>query len=254
MKRAISNIGFTKEDEPAAFSAMRDCGCTGLEISPTRLVGENPYKKVREAEAALANSGFFAPSMQSIWYGQTGNLFCAEDAPRLRAYTRAACAFAAALHCPSLVFGCPRGRVMLLGQTPRDAEAFFTAIAADAAEVGTTVSLEANPAMYGTNFCNTSEEAFAFAARVPQLGVNYDIGALLANGENVHTLAQNLAAVRHVHLSEPGLAPIEHRAVHREVAAVLRDGGYEGYVSIEMKAQPLDTVLRVLEYAAEVFA
>lgn len=255
MQLAISQIGFAKADEPAVYARMRRCGFAGLEGAPTRLAGESdPYSHTDAALAAKREAGFCIPSLQSIWYGQTGSLFCAADAPRLAVYTARAAAFAVTLGCPSLVLGCPKQRVMAPGQTARDALPFFARIAADAFAKGTAVSLEANPPVYGTNFCNTSAEAFAFAREVEHLYVNYDVGTLLTNGESLTPLADYLALVRHIHLSEPGLAPIERRAVHKELAALLRAGGYAGFVSVEMRAQPLTVVERVLEYTAEVFA
>lgn len=124
-------------------------------------------------------------------------------------------------------------------------------IAAYAREHGAAIALEANPPVYGTNFCNTSREAFAFARRVPGLAVNYDIGTLLTNGEDMAELFDNLDLVTHIHISEPGLAPIMPREMYRELAARLRRAGF---VSVEMKTQPFETAKRALEYAAEVFA
>jgi sugar phosphate isomerase/epimerase len=83
--------------------------------------------------------------------------------------------------------------------------------------------------------------------------VNYDLGTLLTNGESLEPLFEHLDQVSHIHLSEPGLAPIERRPIHRELAARLRRAGYKGFVSVEMKTQPLPVVQRVLEYVAEVF-
>ena len=83
--------------------------------------------------------------------------------------------------------------------------------------------------------------------------MNYDLGTLLTNGESLDTLFENLEQVSHIHLSEPELAPIRPRPVHRELARRLREAGYTGFVSVEMKTQPVETVRRVPEYTAEVF-
>ncbi len=259
MRLALSNIGFAAQDDEKVYALLREYGFAGLEAAPTRLVGEKPYApenlaRAKEKAALLRERfGLCIPSLQSIWYGQTGNLFCEADAPRLAAYTDAAAAFAAAVGCPSMVFGCPRQRNIPEGGRSEDARGFFETVAAAARRRGTAVALEANAAVYGTNFCNTSAEAFAFAKTVPGLAVNYDLGTALTNGEDFAALRENLALVSHVHISEPGLAPIEQRGQHRELAALLRDGGYARFVSIEMKTADFDTVRRCVDYVAEVF-
>ena len=258
MKLAISNIGFAQPDEAQVYALMQRYGFTGLEAAPTRLVGEQPYQKCAEAAriaAALhAQYGFEIPSLQSIWFGQQGNLFVPEDAVRLASVTAGATEFAAAVGCPSLVFGCPKNRFVPQGSSPKNALAFFTKIAAEAQEKNCWIALEANPAIYGTNFCNTSAEAFAFAAEVPHLKVNYDVGTLLINNESLHVLADHFALVSHIHISEPQLAPIVRRSLHNELAALLKEKDYKGFVSIEMKTQPFAEIEPAMAAVAEVFA
>ena len=60
--------------------------------------------------------------------------------------------------------------------------------------------------------------------------------------------------VSHVHISEPGLAPIERRSLHKDLALTLGAVGWKGWVSLEMKACDPDALRRSLEYVAEVFA
>jgi len=257
LRLAASNIGWAEPDDPMILSLMKELGYTGLEAAPTRLVGEAPYTKLEQA-ARLASRlrkeySLCIPSLQSIWYGQRGSLFDPADAPHLADYTCRAVDFAAAISCPSLVFGNPRQRFVPQGTNPDSAVPFFQRIASYAWAHGAVIALEANPPVYGTNFCNTSAEAFAFARRVRRLAVNYDLGTLLTNGESADLLFENLDLVSHIHLSEPGLAPLEPRPLHRELAYQLRHAGYQGFVSIEMKTQPPQSAARVLQYAAEVF-
>lgn len=109
---AISNIAWHKEDDEAVYTAMQQAGFTGLEIAPTRIFPEMPYENLTSAllfGGYLKNQwGFSVPSMQSIWYGQTGNIFNPADAEHLLDYTAEAFQFAHSLNCPSLVFGCPK--------------------------------------------------------------------------------------------------------------------------------------------------
>ncbi len=258
MKLAVSNIGFLENDAAAVFDVMQNCGFTGLEIAPSKFIGENPYAKnaaAAQKSAALRQKyGFSIVSMQSIWFGQTGNIFMPQDTARLAAYTRRAVDFAAAVGCKSLVFGCPKNRFIPADKKAADALSFFAEICAYAAQHGVCIALEANPAVYGTNFANTSTEAFDFARLVPGLKVNYDVGTLLTNGETLEVLSENLDAVSHIHISEPSLAPIERHAVHRELAQLLQRKKYTGFVSIEMKTSPLAVIQSAIELVAKEFA
>ena len=77
---------------------------------------------------------------------------------------------------------------------------------------------------------------------------------MIENKEDVSVLSGNVHLIQHVHISEPGLAPIKERALHRELKELLAEGGYQGFVSIEMARTDLDTVRRTMDYIAEVFA
>ena len=260
MKLAASNIGWTAEQDPAVWQLLGELGYQGLEIAPTRIFPEEPYRQLDEAIAfeqkMLLTYGLTIPSMQSIWYGQTGNLFVPEQAQELCEYTRQAIDFAYACQCGNLVFGCPRNRNIPEGHTAAEADDFFAQLGCYAVENDTVLALEANPPLYNTNFLNTTAEAFALAEKLanPGVKVNLDVGTMLANGETVDQLTGKIGLVNHVHISEPGLAPIQERTLHRELAALLRKEGYEGYVSVEMKAADPDTLRSCLTYVAEVFA
>ena len=258
MKLAVSNIGFAENDAAEVFDVMHTCGFTGLEIAPSKFIGENPYAKnaaaAQKAKELHAQYGFVIPSMQSIWFGQSGNLFVPQEAVHLAEYTRRAVDFAVAVGCKSLVFGCPKNRFIPDGKTEADALSFFVQICAYAAQYDVSIALEANPAVYGTNFINTSTDAFRFARLVPGLKVNYDMGTLLMNGESLDVLAENLDAVSHIHISEPSLAPLVRRAEHKMLAQLLRQKGYDGFVSIEMKTSPFAVIKSAITNVAEEFA
>ena len=178
-----------------------------------------------------------------------------DEAAALADYTAHALEFAYACHCPSLVFGCPRNRSIPEGHTAAEADSFFEQLAYLAQRRGAVIALEANPPMYNTNFLNTHKEVFALAKRLdrPGLAVNLDVGAMVAGGETAADVAAHLHRVSHVHISEPGLAPIQPRPLHRELALLLKGVGYQGFVSLEMKAAGEEELTRSLEYVAEVF-
>ncbi len=258
MKLAASQIAWAPTWEREALSILQRLGFGGLEVAPPRIAGPAPYSRLAEAAvysgAVRDEYGLAVCSLQSIWYGVVGNMFGAERAYLLE-YTKGAVRFAKAMGAGNLVFGCPKNRVKPNGARDAEALPFLKEIADYAAENGTCLSLEANPPVYGTNFMNNTKDAFAVARAVASPGcrVNLDFGTILANGESLDILKGRVGEVNHVHISEEGLAPVQPRAAHRELADILRAEGYEGYVSLEMKAVTLGAFEEAAAYLAEVF-
>lgn len=272
MKLSISNIAWTEEQDEMVYGWMRECGFEGLEIAPTRIFPENPYEHRQEA-AEWAHGlrrayGFSVPSMQSIWYGRTEGLFGSpEERKILTEYTKKAIDFAASIGCHNLVFGCPRNRCIpessvkkaadrtrkenesvdtegRNGRGDREQEAewmetavsFFRELGEYARMCGTVIGMEANPPMYHTNFINTTKEALELVRRVDSRGflLNLDVGTMLACGEDCTELQGSIRLINHVHISEPGLKPVQKRVLHRELKKILWEEHYDGFVSIEM--------------------
>jgi len=258
-KLSISNIAWGPEDDEAAYALVRDAGFAGLEIAPTRIFPDRPYENLTGAALfggyLLRRYGLTVPSMQSIWYGRTGSIFDAGQAEELLDYTAEAFAFAHAVNCPSLVFGCPKNRMLPPDTDPGKADLFFDMAGTLASRYGVRLAIEANPPVY-TNYLNHTAEAFALVKRLenPGLAVNLDLSTMLAQGETLGGFVDDLRYVSHIHISEPGLRPIEPHPMHKELALLLGAVGYKGFVSIEMGRTDLDTVRRTLSYIAEVFA
>lgn len=260
MKLAVSNIAWTASDDAAMLPYLAGHGITGLEIAPTRIFPDDPYDHAGEARAwakRLARDHHLSvASMQSIWYGRQEALFGTDaDRAALLAYTKKAIAFAAATGCTNLVFGCPRNRVRQ-GRDDAPVRAFFRDVAAAAASAGVVFALEANPPIYHTDYLNTTKDVLSLADEldVPGLGVNLDLGTMVENGETADILRGRVRRIHHVHLSEPYLRTIEHRGLHQEIATILKDEDYDGFVSLEMgKDAGLDAVRASIRYLGEVF-
>ncbi len=258
---AISNIAWSAENDSAAYDLMHRFGFEGLEIAPTRIFPETPYDHIDAARnwsrMLKTEQGFVVPSMQSIWYGRKENIFVsAQDRKVLLAYTRSAIDFAAACGISNLVFGCPRNRNMPENANPDDAIAFFGDIARYASQCGCVIGLEANPPIYNTNYINETAQALEIIDKVahPGLRLNLDLGTVIANGESLDILKNRVDVIHHVHVSEPGLKVIERRKLHRELAQMLRIGGYSGFVSIEMgRVDSLATLEQTMQYVREIF-
>ncbi|MDY7545355.1 sugar phosphate isomerase/epimerase family protein [Glaciimonas sp. Gout2] len=262
MKISASNIAWGLEDDQEVYSKMKAEGFSALEIAPTRLVPQKPYQPENIIVAAslaaeIQNSwGFGICSMQSLWYGLTERIFgTPEERAFLLQYTCSALDFAAAVGCPHVVFGSPRNRIIEHPEQRPVGEEFFAACAAYAESKSVTIGIEANPSSYGTNYLNTTPEALELVQAInsPFFKLNLDLGTMLENEENLSTLETLIPHISHVHISEPSLAAVIDRYEHQELARRLEDGGYTGWVSLEMRNLGTETLFRSLETVAKVF-
>jgi sugar phosphate isomerase/epimerase len=189
--------------------------------------------------------------MQSIWRGVFESIFGSEnDRKKLIDYTKKAIDFASAIQCENLVFGCPGNRIIPSPDFLPVAFDFFAQIGEYANSRGTVLAIEPNPPYYNTNFINTTEEAFSFCRKLNSKGVkvNVDIGTCLNYNESVDFLNENITLVNHIHISEPLLAPIKKRSLHRE----LKKLRYDRYFSIEMaNVQNIEIVKEIAIYVKE---
>ena len=256
MKLAISNIAWMPTERGAVYDEMAKAGVTGLEIAPGLFFhnAEDPFlPSPGVAHAALAeivDRGLTLVSMQSLLFGVSGAELFGDTKARanLGRGMERAIALAGRFGIPNLVFGSPSQRYVPEGlsidQALDQATDVFRSFAAAAQSAGTKISIEVNPATYGTNFLNTLDDVLHFVARVdhPAVVSMLDLGAMHMNGEFA-TIAARIPALlprlHHVHVSEPNLAPAPHdTAALTPVLAALRRVAYEKSVSIEMKRPP----------------
>jgi len=261
MKLSVSNIAWGAEDDTKMYNLLASMGYTGLEIAPTRLFGDKPYEKAEDVRAFSRelgrNHGLRICSMQSIWYGREEPIFKGvPERETLLSYSRKAAEFAKACGCSNLVFGNPKNRTIGSEADLKTALAFFRELGSIAEDCGVIFALEPNPRIYGTNFLNRTKEAADFVRLVdsPGIRMNVDFGTILDNSEDLEDVAANIDIVNHVHISEPNLLPIRESDGHRELAGILKDADYKGFVSIEMRRQPsLDPVMGAIDYVAAIF-
>jgi sugar phosphate isomerase/epimerase len=257
MRLAMSNIAWSAEERLDAYAILAEAGITGLEIAPAIFfhAEADPFvpddATAREALREMADAGLSLVSMQSLLFGVTGaGLF---DGAAARAAFEAgmhrAISLAGRFGIPNLVFGSPAQRRVPEGMAMADAldeaAAVFRRLGDAAAVAGTRITIEANPAAYGTNFLTTLEQAEAFVKAVahPAIALILDLGAMHMNNSfaSVPARLPGLAAhLNHVHVSEPDLAaaPADAAALVPVLQGLVA-AGYDKAVSIEMKRSPL---------------
>lgn len=194
---AISNIAWKPSEEDAVFDILQHYGVRGLEIAPPLAF---PHEADPFAPSATAVSAFMRKierrglelvSMQSLLFGVQDAVLFGSDAQRDRFKhgLKRATELARRLGIPNLVMGSPAHRRIPETLERGDAELLaadvFREIGDHCLEASSTLALEPNPAVYGTNFLTTIGETIEFAQKVahPAVSVNFDIGSLHLNGE-----------------------------------------------------------------------
>lgn len=261
---AVSNIAWSVAEQPAAYALLAAHDIRGLEIAPGLFLpaAADPFRPgpddIAAALAPVHAAGLTLVSMQSLLFGVDGAALFGDAAARARftAGMERAIRLAGQLGIPNLVFGSPRQRVIPAGLDPAQARTgaieLFRRLGDLAARQGTRLGVEFNPAAYGTNFLTEGPEALAFVRDVdhPAVTLILDIGAMAMNGQRGQTAAlaaQGLGRISHVHLSEPALDPAPADAAEAaEVIRALAATGYDGWISIEMKAAGLGALEQAL--------
>lgn len=254
---AISNIAWTREMDPEVFKLLQKYHIHGLEIAPTRIVETAPYENIGQATEIVKrlkeDYQLQVVSMQSIWFGKTEKIFESEEEfNEMLNYTYKAIDFAHAIHCPNLVFGCPRNRVITnYEEDYKKALLFFQKVGLYAQEKGVTIAIEPNPTIYHTNFLNYTAEALEFVKDVnlESVKINYDLGTVITNQESLDILGENISYINHIHISEANLELITPRELHKQLFSLIRSLHYSKSVSIEMKTtNSIDDIEKTLKY------
>lgn len=261
MNLSISNIAWDIAYDDLIYGIMIKMGFMGLEIAPTRIFPVGPYDHLCEAadwkDKIGMEYGLKISSIQSIWYGRNEMMFGNSDERKaLILYTKKAIEFAEVIGCPNLVFGCPKNRSVSMKEDAEIAVDFFRTVGDYAFKHNTTISMEANPTIYNTNFINFTKDAIDIVERVNSKGflLNLDVGTMIENKESAEILNGKEHLINHVHISEPGLKTIKKRSLHRELAEILRNAKYGKYVSIEVGRQENpDALSEMMEYVREIF-
>lgn len=265
MRISISNIAWDVSEDAAVAQLLRTHGVDAIDIAPGKYFPQPRQARPEDVDKVRAwwrHQGIEIVGMQALLFGTSGlNVFGPpESRQEMLAHLDAVCRIAGQLGATKLVFGSPRNRDRSLlddGQAHAQAVDFFRQLGDVAQQHGVVMCLEPNPASYGANFMTTSAETAQVVRAVahPAIRMQLDTGAITMNEESIiQVLADCAPLVGHVHLSEPGLAPlgdcaVDHERLHRAIAAALP----HHTLTIEMLAtQPeahLTSIERALKFA-----
>ncbi|WP_282254707.1 TIM barrel protein [Stenotrophomonas sp. PS02299] len=246
MSISISNIAWNPDEDDAVGRLLADLGVRHIDVAPSKYfpvfaeASDAAVAKVRRFWEAL---GIDIIGMQSLLFGTEGlNVFASVDVQlRLLEHLRHVFRIGSSLGATRAVFGSPRNRdrgSLPLQRANEAGAAFFHRVGEAARLEGITLCLEPNPECYGANFM-THTEATAEVVRLTghsHVRMQFDTGSIFINGEEPAQLLQRHAdIIGHVHLSEPGLAPLGTRDTnHAEMAILLRRHMGDIPLTIEM--------------------
>ena len=246
---AISAIAWPQDEDGAYRMLARHLGFDGLEIAPVRIFGplaEASPTRLDEWRRATEGEGLSVVAMQGLLFGLKGiHLFASEEAREgLRGALRVVARTAGLLGVRACVFGAP-GLRDPGGLEPAlafdRAVTFFREVAPAFDAAGSVLCIEPVAPALGGKFVTTTAEATALVRSIdrPSIRLQIDTGNLLAHGDGAPALAAARPLAAHLHVSEPGLAPVGSlRSDHAALGAALRDADWRGWVSVEMLPAP----------------
>lgn len=251
MKLAVSNIAWTKDEEPAIAALLKDLGVRYIELAPTKQ-WDDPTKaqddEIQEYKDWWAGYGIEVVAFQSMLFNRPDLKIFESPANRAEclSYLKEFVVLAGKMGVKAMVFGSPKNRQK--GELSNEeaetiAAEFFTVLGTIAKENNLYFCIEPNAVQYACDFITNAAEGMDFVKKVNTdgFGLHLDIACMTLAGDNVtKSITEAAPLLKHFHISSPMLEAVEDRpdVHHTEAATALRNIGYDGFVSIEMK--PLD--------------
>ncbi len=257
----MSAIAWEPPEDEAVARILLEHGVGGVELAPGKIFSRPDAAEDAEiaaCRAAWETRGLPIVALQALLFGRPDLTVFGEGRERTLQYLSGVARLGARLGAGALVFGSPRNRArgaLPMADAWRSAVSFFRALGSAAAKAGTCVCIEPNPPRYGADFITNSEEALRLVEEValPGFGLHLDAACALLAGEDFpERLRASAHVLRHVHLSEPDLAPVREGGSLdlQSIAAALRDIGYGGWVSVEMRPAGLEAVRAAAAFAS----
>lgn len=239
----FSNIAWPSDSLDEALALLADLGCAAVEIAPFSVFGrwQNIDEEAKRLRDAIERRRLVCSALQGILYGVDDIALFGSDQSRsfFESHMGRVAGLADLLGAKACVFGAPKQRDP--GDLPMR-EAWDIAVttlrklgpvfaARDCA-----LAIEANARRYGCRFVTTTAEAVRLVAEVDTRGIalQIDTGTILLEAEPPEVLHLAAPLAVHAHVSDVDLQP-PGSAGHSSIATALRDSGYAGSLSVEMR-------------------
>ena len=211
---------------------------------------ESPVRALAIGEPESSAQPFFDAVKKSGLSVEAFNVFVSAELPiigpnvddvALRAHVDSIVSRVDGLNTSIIVLGSGGARTIPDGWDPQAARSqflSFCSLAADAVtQAGLTIVIE--PLAESTcNFIHTVNEALELAEETgkPEIAALADLYHMHMNDDPIETLAAVAAQLRHVHLPVPTLPGVIDKGLafdHPRYLHALKDGGYDGRISVE---------------------
>lgn len=270
MKLAVSNIAWTKEEEPQVAELLKSLGVKFVEIAPTKTWNEPTDAtdaNINEYKMWWKGYGIEIVAFQSMLFSHPEYAIFQSDVKRqvTQDYLKSFTEMAGGMGVKRMVFGSPKNR-QLNNVSPEVAviiaKDFFTDIANTAASNGVVFCIEPNAMQYNCDFITNTKQGIDLVKKVDNtgFGLHLDIACMtLAEDDIAESINDAKEYLKHFHISSPMLGQVdENDGVAHNVAAVsLKNINYEGYVSIEMRPGDSGTnvqrVRRAVQFAQKTY-
>lgn len=243
---AVSNIAWPHQDFSSAIQLARALGLNGIEIAPYNVFGswDVADRDVLALRSQIEDAGLVCPALQGIVFNVPGaSLFESQESRAIMAaHLTKVARIGGLLGSSACVFGAPKQRdpgSLAPAEAWEIAVEFLRRIGPTFEDHDTALAFEANARAYSCRFITTTAEAIDLVRLVdnPGVALQIDTGTIFLEEEDPSILRQAAPLAAHAHLSEPDLRPIgSDRLDHRPTAQALRESGYSGFLSIEMRA------------------
>lgn len=266
MKLCVSNIAWSQAQDASAMELLASLGVDRLELAPTRWWPDLSIvtdEQIGAVQQIWTRFGIRAVAFQAVLFGRPElSVFQPATRDTCRSYLAAVITLASRMGVTSIVFGSPKNRLRGARSSAEvlpEAVQFFRALGQQAAGQDVRLCFEPNPVEYGADFGCTLEESAVLVDAVgsPGFCLNVDAGAICLNREDPEVaIARAGNKIGHFHISEPFLGSFsEGRSDHLGLARALKRQGYDGIISIEMKAQErgLAAVTEAIQFARSVY-
>lgn len=246
MKYAISNIALSPFNHTGDFHRLSELGLTGLEVAPSRIWRDTwkglPTSAVGDYRRAIEDAGLSAVGLHSLFYdhpdlGLFKNPDTRSESLDFLEHLSGVCRD---LGGRTLIYGGGRNRGDLPAEDARsEAMDFFGELSNRIEGHGTCFCFEPlGPA--DSDFINSALESLDIVNEIanPALAVQLDAKALVENDEaDAATFQAVKEKLVHFHANEPGLGVLgaSGDVDHAFFGEMLKDIGYDGYVSIEQR-------------------
>ena len=236
---------WTNEEEKDVATCLKELGISKIEIAPTK-IWKDPVsisnEDISEYLKFWEDYGIEVVAFQSMLYGHPEMKLFADDETRKETqdFLEKFIILAGKMKASKMVFGSPKNRqkeTMPAQEAENIAVTFFDELGSIAPKNHTYFCLEPNPAEYDCDYItNVSQGQMVRKVNNPGFGLHLDTGNDLAGDPIKQSREQAAPLLQHFHASSPYLALVEKGDIdHEQAAKALKDIGYAGFISIEMR-------------------